>query len=238
MADEQSSALQGAGGGAASGSAFGPWGALIGAGIGAAGSIFGAQETNAANRGNQDKQNRFNRKMAETAHQREVKDLRAAGLNPILSANGGSTVASTQPIAAQNEIGPGVTSALDALRLRKEIKAVDSQTDLNEMQGKTAAAIANREASSAKQIEKQTQVLETQMKAIKARAEADEKGAKYDSQFSDVDAYGKRLQMGLGITNSAKDLVNPWKNVLPKGYDKTKTGEIFRKSDGLILERK
>lgn len=45
---------------------------------------------------------RFQRNMANTAHQREVADLRAAGLNPMLSINKGADVPTGQPATVDN----------------------------------------------------------------------------------------------------------------------------------------
>lgn len=84
--------------------------AIAAAGIMSAGALLGqymqarsAQRINQANLGYQEEANRLSIDLANSAHQREVRDLRAAGLNPILSAGGsGAATPSIGAVQAQN----------------------------------------------------------------------------------------------------------------------------------------
>jgi hypothetical protein len=120
---------------------------LAGGLIGGLGSFLGQQSANQANAQLADKQMQFQQESRATAYQTAVKDMMAAGLNPMLAYQQGG--AGNQPGASaqmQNAIGAGVTSATHAIDKYQQLQNLTSQNELihSQIDDTNASAVLKR----------------------------------------------------------------------------------------------
>ena len=111
------------------------WESILGAALGAGASFFGAKEQNKSNQAVAASQMAFQERMSGTAYQRAVKDMRAAGINPMLAySKGGATTpggAGLPMVNTMGGVGKLVSSALQMRRLNAETDRLEADTLLS-----------------------------------------------------------------------------------------------------------
>lgn len=104
--------------------------AIASALIPAVASGIGVERANKQNLKIAREQMAFQERMSSTAYQRAVNDMRLAGINPMLAyMQGGASTPSGASATMMDALGPAVSSAMHAVRLRQELKTLKAQED-------------------------------------------------------------------------------------------------------------
>lgn len=122
--------------------------AVGGALVSGVSSLTGGMLTNDAAADNASNQMDFQERMSSTAHTREVADLKAAGLNPILSANSsGSSTPSGVSAPVINALGNAAEAAISNFSALQGSRQAEAQMDALKTQSNLNSALTAKAAA-------------------------------------------------------------------------------------------
>lgn len=132
---------------------------VIGTGIAAGASALGQWLANKSNLKIAREQMAFQERMSSTSYQRAVKDMRLAGINPMLAyMQGGASSPGGASATMGDVLGPAVNTAMSAVRLRQEIRNMKADINLKDKTGSKLDADNALATATASEVRARSQV--------------------------------------------------------------------------------